>query len=324
VGSYKLNGKNMPTTKEYPYIPIFWNGTHKNKGSKKDWTAEDVRSIFKATNEQSENKIPFTIDHPTNDLPVIGWTDKSNMRLNDQGETATIECRPTEFSSDILEAIKKTGRKKVSVALRSDDYSIRHIGLVERPAVTNLPEIPFEEESNIVFEMEAEVPLFTDEQEQDGETEDETNPISNLEEDGDMPDEKITPVTNEVPPEFQAQLDAVTAERDAIKLKIEAVEAEKRNLEFSAWLDRDELKGKVTPVLKAKALRLMTSMYGADEYEFSEGEDTLKKTPLEEFKEFVEALPETVKFGIMDMTPDDGQANADAAIEDFNKTRKTN
>lgn len=147
---------------DYPFIPIFWNGKHKNKGTKKDWTAEDVQKIFSATQELSDEKIPFTIDHPVNDLPVIGWTSKKDMKLTLIDGKAIIEAKPTEFSEPALKAIKESGRKKVSIAFKPD-LSIKHIGLVEKPAVTDLPQIPFSEsEELITFSLEGEDELFMD------------------------------------------------------------------------------------------------------------------------------------------------------------------
>jgi len=282
---------------KYPKISVFWNGTHKNRGKKKEWTGDDVRTIFQNTLAQAEDRIPFTIDHPDNDLPVIGWTSKDKLTLLEEGDRVTIQAEPTEFSEAVLDAVKSSGRKKVSVALRGSDLSIRHIGLVEKPAVTDLPAIPFnDEEQEIVF-CEADEPLVEDAPLPVEEpTQNDELPIIN--EGGDMPNTDTTPDAT-----FQAEMDALKAERDAMAKRLAAIEAEKRALEFSAYLDSEELKTRVTPAMKPGLLRLMQVLDGQEEYTFSEDGKDVKKQPLDELRGLLTTLPEQVQFGRHDQEP---------------------
>lgn len=345
----------------YPYIPIFWSGTHKNKGSKKEWSADDVKLIFENTKKLEDKKIPFTIDHPENDLPVIGWTDMDNLKLTFQGDKAIIEAKPTIFSEDILKQVKESGRKKVSIALKGDDYSIRHIGLVEKPAVTDLPQIPFSqaESEDIIFTLDTDMPVFMDWTEamlyetsgrlfqslrdwfieQKGvdvadkivsqwdidqlksasqfiEMEDNKN---NFSEGGQkMADQNI-------PTEFQAELDSKSEEIARLKAELETARKEKQLLEFSEYLNQDAIKTRVVPAVRPKALRLMQSLDTVQAYEFTEegSEAPVSVTPLQEFKEFIEALPEAVQFGINPPPAQEPEDNlAEKAIEQVNKTRK--
>jgi hypothetical protein len=299
---------------KYPYIPVFWSGKHSNKGGKKDWSVEDVNKMFTSTVAKG-GKIPFTIDHPHNDLPVIGYTDFSNIRLVQDGQRAIIEVRPTEFAESILEQVKASGRKRVSIALSPTDFSIRHIGLVEKPAVKDLPAIPFEESDEpIKFELESEEPLFiTNTQSQDittdnkGESMDSNNPT---------PDPVLLKFEQENA-ELKAQIDKLKAEQAAIQ-------TEKRMLEFKQYL-LDNHSRQITPALQPKVLRLMMALDGQQEYEFTEDDKTVKTTPLEEFKSLLAMLPEQVNFGEFahaGLTPGEMDNILDNIIDEFNKQRK--
>jgi len=282
---------------DYPYIPLFWNGQHKNKGEKKNWTAEDVTKIFNGTQEFSADKIPFTVDHPANDLPIIGWTNKENMRLVTVGNRTTIEAKPTEFSEPYLDRIKQEGKKKVSISITPGNYAMRHIGLVEHPAVTDLPQIPFEEEELICFEMEFDDVVFDDTPSGDTPTD---NNFSINSKEGVMPDN-----TTETPKaednaellQFKADLEAKSAELATKEARIAELEAKQREMEFNQFLDTPEIKEKITPAYRDQVLRLLKSLDGQAEFEFSEGTEKKKTTPVEDFKALLSSLPKQVMFG---------------------------
>jgi hypothetical protein len=301
---------------KYSYIPVFWSGTHLNKGDKKEWTVEDVNKIFTNTTAKP-GRIPFTIDHPKNDLPVIGYTDNLNMRLVMDGQRATIEVQPTDFAEQILEQVKASGRKKVSIALSPDDYSIRHIGLVEKPAVKDLPAIPFEKsEETINFELECEEELFSE-----PDTPEPDNNFNNITEEPNM-DNNPNIEPNPELLKFEQENTELKAELERLREEQSAIKAENRQLEFKQYLT-DNHRGRVTPALQPKILRIMTALDGQPEFEFTEDEQQIKASPLDEFKALLTTLPEQVKFGefAADGSQDDGEI-LDTVIQEFNKTRK--
>ena len=307
---------------KYGYIPVFWSGTHLNKGDKKEWTPEDVRTIFYSTKKKG-GKIPFTIDHPKNDLPVIGYTDNYNIRLIEDGVKATIEVQPTDFAEQILKQVKDSGRKKVSIALSPDDYSIRHIGLVEKPAIKDLPAIPFEKsEETINFELECADSIFADLPIEPTVNE---KFLSNFNKEkimDDKPNQKPEP--NPILLKFEQENAELKAQLEKLKAEQSAVQAEKRQLEFKQYL-ADNHSSRVTPAIMPKVLRIMTALDGQQEYEFTEDGTVIKTTPLEEFKALLFTLPEQVKFGefAVNGTADaNGEDILEPIIAEFNKNRQ--
>lgn len=294
---------------KYNFFPIFWNGEHNNAGPKKSWTKDDVSSIFNSTLSRSSHFIPFTIDHPTNDLPIIGWTDKNNIRLVERDNKRIIEAMPVEFSVSSLEDVKSSGRKKVSVALRSDDFSIRHIGLVKNPAVLGLPAIPFSVDSEsdvILFELEGATISLTE------------------------PDTTVNQIPHGDNIMFtKTEFEALSADKIKLEQQIKTLElenrkaiADKKALEFSAFLSSDELKSKVVPALFPFALEFMKILDENSSVTFSDNGVQLTLSHLDLFKRFLTKLPDQITFKKVAVDGSDSSVAIDDIVADFNKKTK--
>jgi hypothetical protein len=301
----------------FKFFPIFWDGEHKNAGSKTSWSKDDVSDIFNKTMARLEEFIPFTIDHPENNLPIIGWTNKDSIRLVERNGKRIIEAMPVEFSETSLDEVKNSGRKKVSVALRMPDFSIRHIGLVKNPAVVGLPAIPFSFDNSepevLMFELVGDQLDFV-------ETYDDTDFITEINKFNNYIAEDIMP--------NQAELDALILEKKELQDKIKSLEsdkqvvfAEKRALEFSSILKSDELKCKVVPALYPLALEFMKILDGKEDITFSEDGANVAIAPIELFKKFLSRLPDQITFKEIAKDGADPKPEIDYAeeVSDFNK-----
>lgn len=300
----------------YVFFPVFWNGKHQNAGDKKEWTFSDVYKIFTSTVAKGE-KIPFTIDHPANDLPIIGYTDAQNIRFIQDGKKATIEVRPVEFAKEILEQVKKTGRKRVSVALNSEDFSIRHIGLVEKPAVADLPAIPFEKAEEIFnIELENENVLTIEEAKK------EMQKTKNFEAEA----EKLKNALSENE-DLKTELQKLKEDVAKLKAEREVLAKEKRLLEFKQYLENNH-REQIPPVVIPKILRIMEVLNTQPTYTFMDNGEQKEATPLQEFKEFLCSLPKVITFNEYatdDKVKNGGEQttiNIDQIITEFNKQRR--
>ncbi len=122
------------------WIALFCNGCHAVRRGKRCWDRSDVEQIFEATKKklQAGEKVPLTIRHPGNDLPVLGWI--TDVRLREEESDLWIDGFLAEKAEGLEQVFEQTPLRRVSVALRKD-RSIRHVGLVEHPAVQKLPPI---------------------------------------------------------------------------------------------------------------------------------------------------------------------------------------
>lgn len=128
----------------YPYLTIFLAGKHKTAHSKKEWTDGDLDTVLAATIANSANKIPFTAQtdegkHPSGNLPVFGYADKSTLRKTSYKGAPALEIQPCEFAEGLFDKLKSTPMNKMSVRLDGADFSLEHICFVERPAVADVP-----------------------------------------------------------------------------------------------------------------------------------------------------------------------------------------
>lgn len=97
--------------------------------------------------------------------------------------------------------------------------------------------------------------------------------------------------------EFAERIRKQEEENTRLKTELAAKEKEKRTAEFNAFCEELKAEGKLTPAMIPQVLAFMESLYGAGEYEFSEGDQTVKKPALETLKAFLKALPKQVAFG---------------------------
>lgn len=123
-----------------PLVRLFTSGTH----NKMDFSNEDIANIYAKTQASALSKIPFVLGHPKNDLPIVGWLQKSAIQHYKEGDKMSIgfDKGSAEFSQESMDVLRNMKRNKISVRLQ--DYAIVHAGLVERAAVSENNQQDFE------------------------------------------------------------------------------------------------------------------------------------------------------------------------------------
>jgi len=134
---------------------IFKTGIHNPAKGERVWTAEKVRALYKNTLAHSPDKIPYTIKHPSNNLPILGFAKKSDLRLHEKDGEVYISALPSEFADWFVSLLKQTSFDKPSIAIGANG-EILHIGLVDKPAVEGVEAVFEKAVSEVVEEIEQE------------------------------------------------------------------------------------------------------------------------------------------------------------------------
>jgi hypothetical protein len=122
-----------------------WNGIKVTKNF-----ISQIHNATKARQYQN-NKFPFVKGHPKDDDPAFGWGEKEKIFIDNNGHLK-IQTGEKDFQPEFLEQLKKKEYGPVSIKLRPEDLSIKHIGFFGAvpTAVTNL-EPAFSEEEKTHF-----------------------------------------------------------------------------------------------------------------------------------------------------------------------------
>jgi hypothetical protein len=122
-----------------------WNGIKVTKNF-----ISQIHNATKARQYQN-NKFPFVKGHPKDDDPAFGWGEKENVFI-DSNSHLKIRTDEKDFQPEFLEQLKKKEFGPVSIKLRPEDLSIKHIGFFGAvpTAVTNL-EPAFSEDEKTHF-----------------------------------------------------------------------------------------------------------------------------------------------------------------------------
>jgi hypothetical protein len=111
-----------------------WNGINVTK--------EFIKQIHDATKtrQYQNDKFPFVKGHPKDDDPAYGWGEKENIFID--GKDGHLKLKTTEdnYQPEFLEQLKKKLFGPLSIKLRPEDLSVKHIGFFGAvpTAVTNL------------------------------------------------------------------------------------------------------------------------------------------------------------------------------------------
>lgn len=336
------------------WIEIFRVGTHvDSEGRTRQWSEADLDAIVNKY-DPSRHEAPVVVGHPKDNSPAFGWVEG----LKRVGKS--LYAKFNQVLPEFEEAVKEGRYKKRSISLYPD-LTLRHVGFLGGmpPAVKGLADIAFNENDESVtiefgdyrvstvgriiqrlrdfvidkFDLEtADRIVSTWEIEQltappEPEISDNASKLAFQEED-DMKNieelqAQLTAKEAELA-QFAEKDQAKQAEIDALKAQIAKIQADTRRAEFIAFCDQLKAEGKLTPAMIPQVQNFMETLYAAGEYEFAEGDQTVKKSALETFKEFLQKLPKQVEFGEhatrekagegrVDL--DDPQAIAKAAVE---------
>lgn len=133
---------------------VFKSGIHTNEGDQV-WPADRVRGVLDASKRLSPSRIPYTLLHPSDHLPIFGFADRDSLQLRElPGGAVGIDVLPVTFAESAVSALKGKGFDKISIGLGKHD-EILHLGLVPKPAVTGLGTVFSESvEEGLVGEVE--------------------------------------------------------------------------------------------------------------------------------------------------------------------------
>ena len=276
-------------------------------GNSKEWTEKDLDKMVSSFEELGED-VPATIGHNTKNGPAMGWFKKVFRK----GDTLFAELGDIVDEFGVM--LKKKMFKNRSIALRND-FSLRHIAFLgaEPPAVKGLKDFAFKENDEFKeyeFGME----------------EEERITIKNLR-DNIL---KFFPNFNENKPgilpdnggesdmEFKEQFEAEEAKNKDLNIKLEAsvkeasefkeanIKVEKEFSEFKETREKEisDAKekefgefaeglikgGKAIPAHKGTIITMLKTLDGQEAMDFAEGDKTIKKTPLDIYKEGLSAI----------------------------------
>ncbi len=245
-------------------IKIFATGTHKTASVQKSWNLDDLQTIVSRTAAESPDSIPITIHHPKNDLPVFGYADKNSLKIENDGARHVLTIEVKDFAKPFVDFFKQSGLNKVSVGLNANK-ALKHIGLVERPAVEGL---------GYAFETVA------------GADTDEVYEFSEPQSFTDMTQEMELLAKEKA--DLEKRLAALQAEKAATEAKLKDAEMESVLNKFFS----EEAKGRLTPKAEAHLRRVMKAVATSTEYEFTEDDGkVVKTTPFAELQAFIKSLP---------------------------------
>ncbi|MCP4162589.1 MAG: hypothetical protein GY760_21185 [Deltaproteobacteria bacterium] len=258
------------------WIEILKTGTFTAKNGKEvTITDEDLKNIA-MSNPEKDRDAPLVFGHPEDDEPAFGWLQKVKKSGN------ILKAKFRNVPKAVKQIVKDGYYKKVSVALRPDKKSIKHVGLLGavQPAVAGLADVDFsdEEDDQIVIEFSG--------------SEEEEEIINNNEE------------SEAMSAELRKQLDEEKAKRMVAEDKAakEKKRADEKENELSAQADKQtekEISEKIGKLIGKQILpkdkdliQKIALSLGKDDEEIELSEGAGKKSLTDHLFSFLSGLPD--------------------------------
>lgn len=113
-------------------IRLFTSGTHNGLS----FSNNDIIGIAAKTAAMTQETIPIVLGHPKNNLPILGFLPRKAITTYQEGDKVSLgfDREEAELAGESMDVIRQLGRNKISIRL--EDNEIKHIGLVERAAVS--------------------------------------------------------------------------------------------------------------------------------------------------------------------------------------------
>lgn len=271
------------------WIHVFRTGEWTDSaGNKKKWTEEDLDAIVSKYQAEGED-VPLCVGHPSHDSPAYGWVDQ----IKRVGQNLWV--KPKQVMKEFLDAVKAGRYKKISIALRTD-LSLRHIGFLGgvAPAVKGLTPVEMKDGDYSVFEL-----VF-----KKFECEDDRVITFNREEnDMDELEElkaELAKKEQEIK-ELGGKYQESDEQRMAVEEQLKSLRLNIRTMEFEQYLKEHLAYGQLTEDQSKTALAILEVLSSSTFSELPDGVQfaefkTGKKTPVDAFKEILDALPKKVEF----------------------------
>jgi len=304
-------------------IEVFRAGKQTDSaGHTQEWTEADLDKMVTATEAIGED-VAWTIGHPESDTaPAFAWSSKWIRK----GKSLYAEMK--DITSELADMLKKKMFKNRSIALRPD-LSLQHIALLGAapPAVKGLAAMGFKSGDDIK--------LFNECFEDDNNFAEDnmktkiinafkswisSTPEGNLEKlfnekPSNKGDQEMD--VKELETKFEAKFSEMNTQIEAVKSENEALKTENKTLKedneksakefaeyktnqkraaFGEWFDKQVEAGRELPANKEATVSTMMILDGRETMDFAEGDETIKKTPLDIFKAKIEASENGVEF----------------------------
>lgn len=287
------------------WIAVFRTGTHTDsRGTARTWTGDDLDHIVSSYNP-AEHEAPIVIGHPEDNAPAWGWVE-GLKRVGD-----VLYAKATSLVPEFVDMVKRGMFKKRSIALYADG-TLRHIGFLgaEPPAVKGLPDIAFRDADDATI-WEFNEPIkkegtmrFLEWLKQLANREGvqlDDLPASFSE--GDLQkqiDAARKDERDKASAEFNEELKKKETEFATREAKLREGEQKAQRSGIASFCEALCREGKLTPAMMKHGMgmenfltQISTITTG---FEFGEGADKKKQTPLEFMQSFLKGLPKQIEF----------------------------
>ena len=283
------------------WIEIFKKGTHvSSDGMERTFGEEDLDRAVKSF---------------SSNVPVLLGHQKPNYELAEikqvKHEGGILYGLLDDSNIDKFRTIVTTGLNRVSAGFANiKDMVLDHVALLgstPNPAIKDLKAIQFQEDKNIItieFNKQKEELQMPDEKFFESWLSKLENLFQKKIEPGSPPaqfDEGlvkklIDTKIGELKADYETKISSLEKSNKDLKEQLDKSQILTEKSEFSAYLDSEELKDRVTPALKAKILGLLDNLDYSTEVEFEEGDKKIKMTKLALLKELTKSLPSQVSY----------------------------
>ncbi|MEP3298558.1 MAG: hypothetical protein ABJO27_19150 [Pseudoruegeria sp.] len=338
----------MSDTPNNARIEVFRPGTFTPSAGKPiEFSTADLKAIADAYDPDS-SPAPIVVGHPNMDAPAYGWI--KGLEFDEQSERLFADLH--EIEPQFADLVKQGRYKKVSMAFFAPTQSAnpnpgawypKHVGFLggAAPAVSGLKNVEFSTEEAVTFtadfgergfeeaasllrslrewmidrfgKEEADEVLPTYKIEWLGDTEIETPEPARFADPKPQPAPEKKPkkepvVTKETDEAAFAAREAKLKAREIEIAKKEKEQAHEGNVSFAEGLVET---GKLLPVNKDKVVAVLDALPPEASVTFADGED--KIPPADAIRDILEAQPEVVSFGALDLpdSPSEGRGDPD-------------
>jgi hypothetical protein len=311
------------------WFPVFRTGTHTDSaGNEKTWTEADLDRMVHSY-DPSAHEAPIVIGHPQDNAPAYGWVEALKR------EGSLLLAKPKDLVPEFVEMVRRTLFKKRSISVYPDG-SLRHVGFLGAmpPAVKGLPDVSFEDAEASVWEYADPSTAQNPKEDRkmkfvewlrslaskEGVTIDDL-PRSFSESDiqariDQARKEEREKAATEFSEAGKTRERALKDREDALSLR----EAESRKNGIAAFCEGLLKEGRLTPGMMKHGMGVkpfLEALTGIETtFDFAEGGDGKKQTPLEFMESFLAALPKSIEFGeVATRDKDIGRGSAAAGVK---------
>jgi polyhydroxyalkanoate synthesis regulator phasin len=268
------------------WFKVFKKGKHTDSlGRTREFTNEDIESIAKTYNEQSDHQAPLCKGHPSDNQPAFGWVDKL------KAEGGALFASFKDIAKELVQESREGKYKFPSISLYSNGL-LRHIATLGAvpPAIKGLDQLVFAEE-----DANGEVMTFSFNEELEGKGFDTFDSDKEKQSESSQFAERISSLEKQLADKQKIVDDLKAIEADNAKLKEQLQFAEDEQLKARTDLDKLRFAGQIlqfhtylkekvayselVPAIKNKVMKILavldTMQYSemdANSFDYAEGQ----------------------------------------------------